>query len=422
MSLKNKILLADFGASRIKSIVVDKITKNVIDAREEISPSQTPDILELDSYQISFDRYHSAFSNTVLKLLQVHTDIDSIYICSEMHGFSLLDLETNKILPYVSWKDNSVKIDPYLKYSNQFFNLTGIKLRPGLPFLSIKNKVDSNKKYKFCTLVDALLYSMQCQDIRSDFSLATSSGLIDLRKKEWSQELCPYNNISFNEISFDPVQPIATFNGIKIFGGIGDLQAAVLGSGLNQHAVINLGTGSQVICKDNREGFEVRPYLNNYIRVITHIPCGRALNLFAGFISNFSSDKNLFWSKWDELTAYDVLNSENCVDLNVFDAAWKFSSSSGYIRLREEKTDLEFIIGCIARSWATQYIEAIGILDPNKEQKEVIVSGGVANKSKFLLDVLRNLDPNRNYQSSGARFKEETFDGLYNLHLLGNTK
>ena len=290
-SSKNKILLADFGASRVKSVVVDCDTKIVFDVKEVESPS-VHSHLPKPFFTVAAYKYYQAFQDTVLHLLSLYPDINKIYLCSEMHGFALKN--DDKFTPYISWKDSRVNVEDYKHESACFLKKTGMQLRSGLPYLNIKSIIDPNKKYKFYTLIDLILEQAGCQDIKTDFSLAASTGLVDLDTQSWSKDLCPFNNVDFHKINTVLDQPIAKLGKVSVYGGIGDLQAAVAGAGIDNCALINLGTGSQVVCKDYKDDFELRPYFDNYIKVITHIPSGRALNVFANFFNSINNDQNFF--------------------------------------------------------------------------------------------------------------------------------
>lgn len=417
-SLPNKIVLVDFGATRVKSVLVDTLFGAVIDSVEVDSPSRKSDSDRAGYFEVAAEKYQQAFEQTALTLLRRNDAVNAIYICSEMHGFALLNKNTNTVSPYISWKDTRVNINSYEHLAPGFFEFTAMKLRPGLPFLNLKLAVAAGQDYKFLTLVDAVLTLSGCTEIKTDLSLAASTGLVDLNKKEWSRELCPFNNVEFTELNLDVAQPIAKLGSVNIYGGIGDLQAAVLGAGLNDNAVFNLGTGSQVICKDQQIGHELRPYVHGNLRVITHIPSGRALNIIAEFFNSIADDSTFFWQHWANLSADDVFNAQDCVDLNMFEAAWQYNAASGFIKFREGRSDFKSVLADIAKSWAMQYISALNKLDPEYKQTTVTVSGGLAHKSKFLIDVLSRLDANRTYNNSTITLAEETLEGLYNLYLL----
>lgn len=416
MYSENKIILIDFGASRVKSILIDSLSQKIIDAKEVSSPSLKTESNVIGHFEIPVKNYFNAFSDTALALLDKHPDVSAIYICSEMHGFALLDKDTNEFLPYISWKDNRIDIAQHIDSSTWFIKKTGMKLRPGLPFLNLKYFNFPQKNYKFFTLVDAILYQISAKNIKSDYSLAVSTGLVDINTKSWSNELYKFNNIEFHEINFDHRNPIAEFGSIKIFGGIGDLQSAILGTGITDNAIINLGTGSQVICKGNINESEIRPVLDDYLKVITHIPSGRALNILNDFFNSITND-NFFWDHWAELNYNDVINADNNVDLNMFESAYNYSSQNGFIKFREGRSNFKLILSDIAKSWVLQYINILNKLDDQKICKTVKVAGGLAHKSKFLIPAFNTLDPSRNYKLCSPKFGEETLDGLFELFL-----
>lgn len=409
MKYSNKIILVDFGATRIKSVLVDAKSGNIIDAQEQLSPSGQRQ-LSPPYFAVAIDEYYQAYLNTVGKLSANYSDIQAVYICSEMHGFALR--EQDKFTDYVSWKDSRVDVQDHIDQSSWFLSTTGMKLRTGLPYLNLQSVAQPSKQYKFYTLVDAVLELAGCTNIKTDYSLATSTGLVDINQKIWSKDLYKVDTITFNPLNKDLANPIANRGAVRFYGGIGDLQAAVLGCGINQDSVINLGTGSQVITKQIKPGTELRPYLDNYLGVITHIPSGRALNHFADLFFSITQDKTFFWNHWNQLDSNDIVNAEPTVDLNLFEAAWQYTGNA-HVRLKEGRSHFRDLLADIARSWLDQYLKALDVLSvPNNQ---VIVSGGLA-KSSFVVDSLNKLDSKRTYRHAQCQMPEETLEGLYNLY------
>ena len=121
------------------------------------------------------------------------------------------------------------------------------------------------------------------------------------------------------------------------------------------------------------------------------------------------------------ITVDDVLNAKSNVDLNLFESAWKFKTG-GFIKFEEGLSDFKTIISNIARSWVEQYIEALNILDPRCLESTVKLSGGLAHKSKFVIESLNRLDSKRKYISATQSFTEETLEGLFNLYLKNENK
>jgi sugar (pentulose or hexulose) kinase len=215
---------------------------------------------------------------------------------------------------------------------------------------------------------------------------------------------------------------------ISVFGGIGDFQAAIAGSELfdKYDAVLNLGTGSQAAVRalntsapnDN----EIRIMSDgSLLNVITHIPCGRALNVLASFFNAVSTEGgggDVFWRAWSLLSSAAILKSSLSSNLALFESAWGRSSdtgSNGAIGLDEGSSSVSDVLAGIAKSWLWQYSNALNALDPSITAKKVIVCGGVGQKSKFAIPVLEKLMPQRKFHLATTLAGEETFDGLLRL-------
>lgn len=410
-------LLVDFGASRIKSVLINTVTGAVLDSYEEASPSSLHRSTTIDECEIPVDLYWKAFERSVSNFKQV----DRIYICSEMHGFVL-----HGATDYISWKDQRVKIDTITQHADRFFEITGMKLRAGLPFVSMfVAKCLIVGPVRFCTLVDYLLIRGGCKNPKSNITLAASTGLVDVNNNQWSTELIslydvPLDRLSFNEITTDINECLGIISiagkQIPVYAGIGDLQSAMHGAnfGKDLTAVVNLGTGSQVVC-DINSTTETRPAVSGKpASVITHISSGRALNVLAKFVNDIAG-KDIFWSKWVGISLDDVLSATPVSNINFFEAAWQWNGSTGSIGLTEHRSTLDLVLPEIARTWIQQYADAINLIDPNKECTIVGVIGGLASKSHFAVSALNAIDPNRTYQYVSSITGEETLDGLLKI-------
>ena len=410
-------MLVDFGASRIKSVLIDADTDFVIDSSSEASPSSLHRIVD-DKFEVPAIQYWNVFESTVKNLILKHGAPDAIYVCSEMHGF-VLTRDGEPLTGYISWKDQRVKIQEVGQYAENFFQSTGMKLRSGLPFLSMfKVRSRFPDPVRFNTLVDWILIKGGCSDPNSNITLAASTGLVNTNN-EWNDELINLysQNTQYNKITTNIKDCLGSVligdYSIPVYAGIGDLQSAMYGAGLGESvdAVLNLGTGSQVACK-YREGTEFRPDVKGKpISVITHIPCGRALNILAMFVNDIAGE-DIFWDKWNKITFGSILLVKPSSNINFFQAAWKWNGDSGYISLTEERNMLTLVLPEIARTWIQQYIDAINALDPDSLCSRVGVIGGLANKSPFIIQVLNTLDTTRIYSHVKSITGEESLDGL----------
>lgn len=388
-------LLLDLGASRIKCYLVDQ--KTVIQSASVASPS----MCNHGTVKGQFIVPESLYRTTILKLLNslYSAEVDSVYVCSEMHGFLIDDY-------YISWKDTRAKFSK--EQADNFYKITGMTLRPGMAYATLEHENITNRQIG--TLVDSFL------DKPAEFvniSLASSLGFVDKHTQQYSDQLLR-NRIS--PVTTDIKQQIGTVTvkskSLPVYGGIGDLQSALLGTGLTQDdLVLNLGTGSQVVgTTESVDNYEIRPMPDgSYVKVITHIPCGRALNIVA---DKFGVDK--FWQEWNNLTGDQVLNSDPTqANLSFFENAWQYSDSSGYIRFREHQS-FQDLVASIAHSWLRQYVDVIELLDQKKQKTNIILSGGVSHKTEFVDIVLKNYCE-KTFSKTTTITGEETIDGLLKL-------
>jgi hypothetical protein len=207
-------------------------------------------------------------------------------------------------------------------------------------------------------------------------------------------------------------------------GALGDLQAAVYGAGFPREAsmIINLGTGSQVLRQSDRlpAGVESRPGPDGgQFGAITHIPSGRALNVFAGFLDGCAQaggGQPFFWQRFAALTTEQVLAAPASVDLKVFEAAWRYQDGGAIAAIHEGRFGVDQMLAALAHSWLAQYADAIRILDPDQEEASFLLAGGLSRRAGFILPVLEALTGRTGIAASSAT-GEETLDGLLALAL-----
>lgn len=455
----SQILLVDFGASRIKTLLFDSVESAIVDKEECVSPSAKSRASVKNRFEIPVEEYWEALLETAGKIILRHPEknIKQMWICSEMHGFVLTYLDGRAITPYISWKDQRANFDDINGEStfeklkselHSFRSITGMHLKSGLPVLTLASgcrtgsiselkALSEDANVRVLSLVDWLLFRGGESSPKANITLAAGLGIYDINKQALSQEILNSKYLdSLNIWSLDIECDISKSLGsirifdftISVFGGIGDFQAAIAGSELfdKYDAVLNLGTGSQAAVRalntlapnDN----EVRIMSDgSFLNVITHIPCGRALNVFASFLNAVSAEGgggDVFWKVWSLLSSAAIVKSRLVSNLALFESAWGRrcdAGSNGAIGLDEGSSSVSDVLAGIAKSWLLQYSNALNKLDPFVTAKKVIVCGGVGQKSKFAIPVLEQLMPQRQFHLATTLAGEETFDGLLRL-------
>ena len=111
--MKN-FLLMDFGASRIKAAHL--IEDNIENVRDYVSVA--PCINKNKRFEVSSADIKNKFIEIAAEYYKEH-DYQGILICSEMHGFIVVDKNNNALSNYVSWKtERSLNIREREYFSN----------------------------------------------------------------------------------------------------------------------------------------------------------------------------------------------------------------------------------------------------------------------------------------------------------------
>ncbi len=434
-------LLVDFGASRVKSALWSNDQRAITAVRE--CPSPLAAYSSTGEVEVELEAYWRALEATSGELLRSGDEIDALWLCTEMHGVAIGSANDGSLLtPYISWRDGRAKradstglstYDHLSPYADNFFAESGMKLRSGLPFLTLAHLSRTNQlpsSFRLFTLADWLLWRGGECNPGVHASLAAGTGFFDINTRSWSSRLLEMAGLQSHTVQLARVVRTGESIGrislggrtIDVYGGLGDMQAAAHGASFPIAAklIVNLGTGSQVLSDMAHipPGIERRPGVNDgQFAAITHIPSGRALTVFAEFLDGCTiagGGKPFFWERFSALDATDVLAAPSDIDMNVFDAAWRYQRGGGIYGIHEGHFSLEGFLATLAKSWLTQYATAIELIDPACTQKVFLLSGGLSRRAGFILPVLEELIGRAGIMATTTT-EEETLDGLLNL-------
>ncbi|MCP3384582.1 FGGY family carbohydrate kinase [Bradyrhizobium sp. CCGUVB4N] len=434
------ILLVDFGTSRVKSVVVSTGSYKVLDEAQTASP--VPSFGPAGEVEISPEGYWAALEATAGALASRHPKVAALWLCSELHGVIVADAAGLPVTPYISWRDGRASstdasgssiFDRISASSERLLSLTGMRVRPGLPVSSLAHLAAHRRlaeRFRIFTLPDWLLWRGGERDPGVHVSMAAGTGLYDLTRRSWSPQLAALAGLGEFDIAKSRIVPMGEMAGrirlagldLPVFGCLGDVQSTAAGTGFPKVAkvVINLGTGSQVLFKTATipPDVERRPGADGAeFAAIPFIPSGRALSVFAELLDGsavLGGGKPFFWSQFAELSAAEVLEAALDVDLNVFEAAWRYRGGGAISAIREGGLSARAVMSAIAKAWLAQYILAMDHLDPDRHEQTVLVSGGLSRRAQFILPVLAALS-GRTPRLAETASGEETLDGLLAL-------
>jgi xylulokinase len=286
-----------------------------------------------------------------------------------------------------------------------------MELRPGIPAVVLAHLGRHGRLPRtasFLSLPEWLVAGGGRATGIAHVSIAAASGLYDIGAQRWSERILRAvgaEHLGLNRVCAGTQDPIGSIDvrgkPVPVFGGIGDMQTAMVGAGLPARSMmaINIGTGSQVgRVLRQRSGLsgERRPFFGDtLLAATTHIPAGRALNVFSQLVDGFTvpagGRDGRFWEMLGSLAPEAILSAPHTVDLNLFSSAWRFRDGGSIAGLLERNCSAEQLVASIARAWLSQYGDAVQGLDPDRQTPNVALAGGLARRVPACVPVLAKL-------------------------------
>lgn len=205
----------------------------------------------------------------------------SIGVTGQMHGIVYIDEEGKAVSPLYTWQDGRGDLE--YKDGKTYAEYLGSNTGYGLvtDFYNRENGLVANKAVSFCTIHDYLVMTL-CGNNKPlvHISDAASFGLFDLKNKKFNIQV-PFE---FTEETLI----CGKYRNIPVGVAIGDNQASVFATTLENDILLNYGTGSQVsVISDSiveAPGTEARPYFDGKFLLVGAALCGgRAFALLKDF-------------------------------------------------------------------------------------------------------------------------------------------
>lgn len=396
-------LLVDFGTTSTKSALVD------LDTGAFAQQQRYPAIPNVPAPPGHFEIPLEALRQRFLQICadgQAQAPLRGILLCSEMHGFALLDRAGQPLSNYLSWKDErsldkvqgqdtfslvTGQLGPALK------GITGMRPRPGFPLMNLAHLGRTTVLPAQARIVSLPCWLARCGGEAREVlhpTVLAGLALFDLRRGAVSADLLSLlreiTGCSFSLGEPAPADQVAGYwrqDGaqVPIYVGVGDHQCAVLGAANLPHQTLslNLGTGSQasVIGGDSaNEELETRPYFDQLLlQTITHIPAGRALAAHLDFLAQVrGAPSQAFWSMLASLEEPQLAGATMHFGLSLFKSARAYREGGSISRIEEGEYTLENYLASLLASFLDQYLEVRELLDPGHQLTQAILSGGLA--------------------------------------------
>jgi sugar (pentulose or hexulose) kinase len=438
---RTNTIAIDCGNSFIKTALIRTDTGEILGQASAITAVSDT---ERDNGVTQIGKTAHIVKNTIYTYLK-ESDADQtiLSMCTEMHGFVLTDFDFKPVTDYISWKDERCLADTNTDWLRNFCSNvsgadimnTGMPLKAGLPSVNLYYYINTKlasydtKRLRFLTLGDYLTAVITGKPPVAHSTSAAGTGLYSVTKGEYNRSLI--ENLGCADIVFpivdDKIAAVVKADGgeLLVLPPAGDQQTALLGTGLalpagrrNVQLSINMGTGAQVsvvtLTADFSSDYQIRPFFDGaYIKSVPHIPSGRALNVFFGFVRECCA---AFAAAVDDGEIWDFIFREAdkretpdmCVDLSFFTNPVTKNTKGGLSNIDENG----FTVGNLFASAFKQMAENVRvcadrITDRNKISM-ILFSGGIVAKNAKLRDLIMSHFNAANYVVG----ENETFRGL----------
>tara|TARA_B100000575_G_scaffold293761_1_gene306231 strand:+ start:206 stop:1399 length:1194 start_codon:yes stop_codon:yes gene_type:complete len=390
------ILTLDFGASKIKSALIDNNKKFLYkySSNGSLFYSNNKGYVKKDFFILSIKKHLNFYLKKKIK-------VKKIIICTEMHGFFYL--KKNKFSNFISWRSNrKISFDKFFCKSS-FNKKTGLLIHPGIPYFKIKKLKNINQVIGISEYICSCLgeYNLTLHS-----TYAQSLGIYEYAKSELkiNEKLKDINkNISIKYGYNNHVGNI-NFKGhnISVFGGYGDLQCSNhLDDLVKNKIILNISTGSQLIFKFNKSlDYDFRLSFNKKkYNCITHIPSGRYLLYF---IKRLKISKKSFFYKINKINISKLKYNE----LDKYDLKLLYHNFNHI----KKNISLENILSMIIYVYANNYKKNLDKLNFN----EIIITGGLCKYLFNLIKFLKNTYPHSKINVLENINNDETINFLKN--------
>ncbi len=250
----------DIGTAGTKATVVDEEGRQLATAYEE-SKLYYPRVGWVEQKPEDF---YSSTVNTVREIVKKSgvnpKDVAAIAFSGQMAGILAIDKNWNPVTPYDSWLDIRCKnyIDMlFEKYADLLIKVTGapptVDHLPKMLWWKNERPQIFEKTYKFTVpsvYVAGRISGLKGDDAFYDYTYVTFTGLFDIRKMEWSEELSQTFDIPLDklprivkpweivgELTAQEAEKLGLVKGIPVIAGAGDGMACSLGAGLTRPGI-----------------------------------------------------------------------------------------------------------------------------------------------------------------------------------------
>jgi len=427
----------DIGTSFIKGALLCLNDYEVLDLKRREVPSTrmiSPTRIEADG-----DAFVQVVRDITEELLGNQHEVAGIVMCGQMGGAIVTDAGGSSVTPYISWQDqrpleNDSSGESYFEniqrsFADDWKTRMGNELRPGhtIPYTYVLYHSGQISDGQTPVSLPDYVAARLCS-VTPVMEKTCATGCIDFTTGDWPYELL--SELGLGDLRWPRIVDyrfeVGQYEGdtgqrIPVYAPVGDHQCALTGALLQDGELsINISTGSQVaMLTSNREidDFQLRPgFDGDYFRAISHVPAGRALKHLVNLFSEMAVGQGI---NLPDPWAYALEQAESSLDAEVQVGLGFYPgriSYPGYINgLTESNMNIGAVFAAALQQMATHYEQFATQIYPNRDWSSVVFSGGLAQKSALLRQLILNR------LGDSHRIVSTTDETLLGLTLIGRS-
>jgi len=404
----------DLGTSFIKGATLD-LDALAIEHVERI-PFPEP-VAGLPAAFREFDPHHIVEATRALldRLLRHAPDARGVILCSQLHGMVLTTDSGRAVSNALNWQDQRA-LQPFPEGNGSYFDeinrrmtpeerrQLGNEARPGVPlcylFWHARNNLLPTPPAVAASLPNFVVANLCGCPPRSDVTNAYAHGALNVETMDWHQPVI--EKLWLDRVRWPEIVQQGTVLGelrvgsrsLPVFAPVGDYHCSQAGAFLDEGELsVNISTGSAVIqlvrgCEFG--DFQTRPWFDGrFLKTVTHIPGGRALNALVRLLSELAEAQGLkLRDPWDYILA-EAAKVES-TDLRV-NPAFYFSAMGdrgAITNAREENLNVGHLFHAAFAGMADNYAACATRLSPRRDWTRLVFSGGVALKTAQLRQMI----------------------------------
>jgi sugar (pentulose or hexulose) kinase len=341
------------------------------------------------------------------RLLRQAPDACGVVLCSQLHGLALTDSDGGARSRIINWQDQRA-LQPLPSGNGSYFDeinrrLTpeerrqlGNEARPGVPlcylFWLAQNNLLPAAPVVAASLPNFVVANLCGGGPKSDVTNAFAHGALNVKTLDWHRPVI--EKLGLEGLQWPQIVPQGVVIGeyrvgaqrLPVFAPVGDYQCSQVGAFLEEGELsVNISTGSAVIQLARGCDFgdyQTRPWFDGrFLKTITHIPGGRALNILVRLLSELAEAQGVkLRDPWDYILA--EADRVQSTDLQV-NPAFYFSVMGDHgavLNAREENLTVGHLFSAAFDGMADNYAACAAGICPERDWSRLVFSGGVALK------------------------------------------